>query len=80
MPFLNAVPASVGEFLLFTAYRLRRAKTRYELTEEHWQSAGALRDGDAMMPGSMMATRTLKVFISWARASLSASNANLEAV
>lgn len=38
---VNAVPGSNGGYQLFTAYRLRRAKTRYELTEDHWQMATA---------------------------------------
>ena len=36
--------------------------------------------GVSMMPGSTIATRTLKGFISWASDSLSASSANFEAV
>ena len=35
--------------------------------------------GVSMMPGSTMATRTPKGFISWARDSLMASSANFEA-
>ena len=34
MSFLNAVPGSDAGCQLCTAYRLRRAKTRYELTED----------------------------------------------